>query len=242
MNEDFTFEEHFNRHYIRTDERNRIVRGFSDAFKSPLETDILIEPEGGHQFRLFPGGEENPPLFNMEGIPLYRWDGGKVLSRSESEIDVDLKTLSEATQPPSLEERLKILEEAVGAAAVEWDMMPLQAAAMSFGSSATDFSISAWDIWDESSTQKSDNLHSMECTEPIAPIAAAMRQLVIRNAGLGVRLAALEGRVAALEAASGIVSDTTPDTASDTASTNPASSTIPASPPSSTAETKTKGR
>ena len=68
-------DEQFNRHYIRMDDGNRIVYGFSDAFQQPQEGDICINAQGSYQFRLFPGGEENPPLRDVCGVPLYYWDG-----------------------------------------------------------------------------------------------------------------------------------------------------------------------
>ena len=56
----------YNKHYITVDERSRIVNGFSDAFRKPSETDICINEQGGYQFRLFPGGEENPALHERQ--------------------------------------------------------------------------------------------------------------------------------------------------------------------------------
>ncbi len=79
-------------HYIRTDLMGRIIHGFSTAFETPQPDDILLH-EGGYQFRLFPGGEENPRLFTAEGIPLYRWDGGEVIQRSREEIADEIAAL-----------------------------------------------------------------------------------------------------------------------------------------------------
>lgn len=68
----------YNKHYITVDEQNRIVNGFSDAFRQPTETDICINDQGGYQFRLFPGGEENPPLYEFEHmVPLYKWEAAR---------------------------------------------------------------------------------------------------------------------------------------------------------------------
>ena len=89
MNEEF-----FNRHYITKNENNIITNGFSDAFQQPTETDILINSEGGTQFRLTPGGEENPPLFNHYGIPLYKWHRNKIAKRTQKELDADLDKLN----------------------------------------------------------------------------------------------------------------------------------------------------
>ena len=103
----------FNSHYIRVDEHNRIFAGFSNAFQQPEPDDILINPEGGYQFRLFSDGEENPQLIDEHGIPLYRWDGEKVIKRTTEELqaDRDAIPLPELTIP--METRIKHLEEVI---------------------------------------------------------------------------------------------------------------------------------
>ena len=99
----------FNNHFIRIDERNRIVNGFSDVpeFNNPPpqegETNILINDKGGRHFRLLIDGEfteENPVwmLRNEQNVPLLKWDtkNKKIVRRSEKEIQADI----EATKPP----------------------------------------------------------------------------------------------------------------------------------------------
>ena len=99
----------FQRHYIRIDERNRIVNGFSDVpeFNNPSpqegETDILINDKGGRHFRLLIDGEfteENPiwMLRNEQNVPLLKWDAKnkKIVHRTEKEIQADI----DATKPP----------------------------------------------------------------------------------------------------------------------------------------------
>lgn len=83
--------EHYNKHYIATDTQGRITSGWSDGPHPKRDTAnvICINEQGGYQFRLFPGGEENPPLCTMDGIPLYKWDGESVISRTEEEIEAD---------------------------------------------------------------------------------------------------------------------------------------------------------
>lgn len=87
--------EYYNKHYIRTDASGSIVEGWSDGphnHRAPSEDDILLTDKGGYQFRLVVAGattEENPPLFDMDMIPLYKWDGNEVLQRSEEEIEID---------------------------------------------------------------------------------------------------------------------------------------------------------
>lgn len=84
----------YNKHYITVDERSRIVNGFSDAFRSPSDTDICINEQGGYQFRLFPHGEENPVLFEWtHRIPLYKYENGEVVKRTEEEIEADIAAL-----------------------------------------------------------------------------------------------------------------------------------------------------
>lgn len=87
---------YYNHHYIRTDASGRITDGWSDGphnGREPTEDDILLSDKGGYQFRLVLDGEpteENPPLYDgMTMIPLYKWDGERVLRRSEDEIEAD---------------------------------------------------------------------------------------------------------------------------------------------------------
>lgn len=86
--------EFYNKHYISVDEQGRIVDGFSDAFRKPSNTDICISEQGGYQFRLFPGGEENPFLLERTYmIPLYKYENGTVVKRTEKEIEADIADL-----------------------------------------------------------------------------------------------------------------------------------------------------
>lgn len=80
-----------NRHYISVDIQSRITGGWSDGLFPDKDTSdaVCINAQGGYQFRLFPGGEENPPLYDMDGIPLYKWDGQAVQPRTKAELDAD---------------------------------------------------------------------------------------------------------------------------------------------------------
>lgn len=97
----------YNRHYITTDTQGRITSGWSDGPHPDRDTTgaICINEEGGYQFRLFPGGEENPPLYTMDGIPLYRRDGEAVVPRTEEEIAADRSAIP--APPPSAQEQLR---------------------------------------------------------------------------------------------------------------------------------------
>ena len=97
----------YNKHYIKTDDRDRIVDGWSNGPRPDKDISgaICINEKGGYQFRLFPGGEENPLLFTMDRIPLYKYVGGAVQERSEEEIEADRDMIPPA--PPSEMEKLR---------------------------------------------------------------------------------------------------------------------------------------
>lgn len=99
--------EYYNKHYITTSPEGYILSGWSDGPCPDRDTTgaVCINAEGGYQFRLHPGGEENPPLHTEDGIPLYRWDGEQVVRRSEAEIAADRAALP--APAPSEQERLR---------------------------------------------------------------------------------------------------------------------------------------
>ena len=95
------------RHYIAIDAQGRITSGWSDGPQRDRDTTgaVCINEAGGYQFRLHPGGEENPPLYTEDGIPLYRWEGERVVRRSEEEVQADRAAIP--PPPPSEQERLR---------------------------------------------------------------------------------------------------------------------------------------
>ncbi len=97
----------YNKHYIKVDERGRITDGWSDGPHPDRDTAdaVCFNEQGGYQFRLFPGGEENPALYTMDGIPLYRWDGQTVQLRADEEIGADRTAIPEP--PPTAQEQLR---------------------------------------------------------------------------------------------------------------------------------------
>lgn len=95
------------RHYIAIDAQGRITSGWSDGPQRDRDTTgaVCINEAGGYQFRLHPGGEENPPLYTEDGIPLYRWEGEQIVRRSEEEVQADRAALQ--APAPSEQERLR---------------------------------------------------------------------------------------------------------------------------------------
>ena len=98
-------DEMYNKHYIKVDSSDRVVDGWSDGpfcDKDPTDA-ICINDKGSYQFRLFPGGEANPSLFEWEYmIPIYKYKDGQIEKRTEEEIAADIAALPEPEpiEPP----------------------------------------------------------------------------------------------------------------------------------------------
>jgi len=111
------FEQMYNCHYITVDEQDRIIDGWSDGPHLERDTTsaICINEQGGYQFRLEPTGEENPPLYTMDGIPLYKWDREQVIRRTEDEIEADRTPPLETVQANKLAELSNVCSKAITA-------------------------------------------------------------------------------------------------------------------------------
>ena len=108
MNEIDGLSRWFNRHYITVDEQNRITAGWSDGPHPDRDTTgaVLLNDRGGYQFRLFPGGEENPNLYHWPHmIPLYKYEDGTVVCRTGEEIAADIAAIPVPEPEPELDER-----------------------------------------------------------------------------------------------------------------------------------------
>lgn len=78
--------------YIRLDEEDNVIHGFSDIFNDPLESDIEYDsPKDGH-FCLF--GITNPVLTNDSGVCLYEYMNGHVVPKNSSQIEQETKLVS----------------------------------------------------------------------------------------------------------------------------------------------------
>lgn len=97
----------YNKHYITTDAQGLIVDGWSDGPHPGRGADgaICINEQGGYQFRFFPSGEENPALYTMDGIPLYKYQNNEIIHRSNIEIETDKMSIPEP--PPTVQERIE---------------------------------------------------------------------------------------------------------------------------------------
>lgn len=88
MNNELQF---YNKHYILLDTSNNIIEAWSNGPhpNKDISKAICINEQGGYQFRLSPNGEENPSLYTMDGIPLYKYKNNEIISRTDEEIKQD---------------------------------------------------------------------------------------------------------------------------------------------------------
>ena len=109
-------DEYYNKHYIKPDSSNRIIGCWSDGPHPDRDTTnaICISDKGGYQFRFTPDGEENPSLYDADGIPLYKWDGQAVKPRTAEEIAADRAAIP--APPPS---EMELLRQEVAKLSVE---------------------------------------------------------------------------------------------------------------------------
>lgn len=71
----------YNKHYVQIDSSGNIISGWSNGPhpNKDISNAICINEKGGYQFILFPSGEENPNLFDIDGIPLYKYEDGEII-------------------------------------------------------------------------------------------------------------------------------------------------------------------
>jgi hypothetical protein len=100
-------DEYYNKHYIKTRDDGAIIDRWSNGPHPDRDTTnaICISDKGGYQFRFTPDVEENPPIYDADGIPLYKWDGQAVVKRTAEEIAADRAAIP--APPPSEMERLR---------------------------------------------------------------------------------------------------------------------------------------
>lgn len=92
----------FSKHYIRLDNYERVIYGFSDSFEQPLETDICICEKGGRHFEL--NGFSNPSLINMDMTHKYKYISGGVVETTEEERQAELDSFPKPTKPLTQED------------------------------------------------------------------------------------------------------------------------------------------
>lgn len=105
--EDFMDHQFYNRHYIIVRSDGSVIDAWSDGPRpdKDIANAICINEQGGYQFRFTPDGEENPTIYTVKGIPLYKWDGEKIVPRTKEELRKNYEEIPDP--PPSEIERLR---------------------------------------------------------------------------------------------------------------------------------------
>lgn len=85
----FGFSNIYNKHYIRVQD-GIVIKGFSDAFETPLETDICINEKGGRHFEI--DGQVNSPIINKDRTHKYRYDT-EFRKATEEELAYELESI-----------------------------------------------------------------------------------------------------------------------------------------------------
>lgn len=98
-----------NKYYVKIRDDGAIIDAFSDGPYYGRDTEgYYFCGQGGYQLRFTIDGkntEENPPLYDIYGVPLYKWDGSQVIPRTEEEIAADRAAIP--APPPSPLEQLR---------------------------------------------------------------------------------------------------------------------------------------
>lgn len=91
------------RHYVVTREDGSVTDGWSTGVKPERDTTgaVCINQHGGYQFEIVPGGD-GLPICCERDVPIYKWDGTRVMHRTDEEIQAELDSLP--APPPTPDE------------------------------------------------------------------------------------------------------------------------------------------
>lgn len=100
--QEVNIKEYYNKHYIIL-HNSYIIDGWSNGPhpEKDISDAICINDKSGYQFKLFPDGEENPNLFDLNGIPLYKYEDEEILLLTQTEKNI-YKTIQENKQLPTI--------------------------------------------------------------------------------------------------------------------------------------------
>ena len=97
--------------YVLLDDQNRITRidgGYSMSNIKEVSQWTFIDEGYGDKYNLCQSNYLEKPLFTEQGIYRYKLVDGKVVERTEEEIQADISALPPA--PPTISERVTALE------------------------------------------------------------------------------------------------------------------------------------
>lgn len=102
--------------YVKVNDRNCILRcdgGYTVQNIQDIEEWILIDEGVGDKYNLCQTHYFADGLCTVEGICLYKYENGKVIRRTEEEIAADIAAIPVPVSPPTTEERLSAIEDAL---------------------------------------------------------------------------------------------------------------------------------
>lgn len=104
---EYNSKQFYNQHYIEVDSSNNVISGWSNGPypNRDISKAICINKQGGYQFRLSPNGEENPPLFDTNGIPSYKYEDGEIRPLTKVEKTI-YQTLQDNKNLPAIKLQL----------------------------------------------------------------------------------------------------------------------------------------
>lgn len=100
--------------YIRTDGKNRITAcdgGYSSNNIENFEDWIMIDEGYGDRYNLCQSNYFDRPLYEEHGIPIYKYENGHAVERTQTEIDEDIASLPAPEHQPTVSElQAKVVE------------------------------------------------------------------------------------------------------------------------------------
>lgn len=95
--------------FVKVDEGGRIVDINSSMFLLNPDGWIEIAKGVGDTFQHAQGNFMPKPIYNIEGIPIYKMEMGEIKERSEDEIRADIKP----PEKTEIEKRIETIEKTV---------------------------------------------------------------------------------------------------------------------------------
>ena len=100
--------------YIRIDDKNRITvcdGGYSSNNIENYEEWIMIDEGYGDRYNLCQSNYFDRPLYEDHGIPIYKYENGCVMERTQAEIEADIAALPVPEPQPTVAElQAKVVE------------------------------------------------------------------------------------------------------------------------------------
>ena len=103
--------------YIKIDEKNRITAINSNAFLSSFDGWLEIDSGYGDKYHHAQGNYLEKPIMDDRGIYRYKYEDGKVIERTQAEMD------AEYIEPTSTPSQLDIIEAQVTYTAMMTDTL-----------------------------------------------------------------------------------------------------------------------